>query len=72
MSFSSSAFDDHELLSVDHEQTLKTHVPFPDVGSSSAMLPCRGGVCSEREVYTGKHIVQRKPEHSMQVLLPNF
>jgi len=45
-SSSSSTSDDHGSLSIDHdhEHEHKTQLASLDMGLSSAMLPCRGGL----------------------------
>ena len=61
-----SASDKYEQavpLGADYDETPR--VPFFDITSLSASVIHRAGVSFERDVYIGKYIAQRKPDHNI-------
>jgi hypothetical protein len=53
---SSSVYDEHEPLGVDHDKAPQAYTLFLNASSSSVMVTHRGGVPFYQDVYTGKYI----------------
>jgi hypothetical protein len=51
-----NASNDHKSLDSDNDQTPEAQAPSFNVGSPGVILPHKGGVFSEHNVYTRKYI----------------